>query len=246
MNQWRGKVVVVTGASSGIGAAICRKLVEEGCVVVGLARRLELMQQLAESVEGKPGKIHALKTDMTVEEEIKAAFEWISSNVGPVHVLVNNAGVMNCTNLVMGETSKWRQVLETNVLGLCIATREAIQIMKKNNVEGHIVNINSVAGHKQVYLPMTNLYSASKHAITNLTEMFRLEMIAENIRVKITSLSPGLVETDLLHHDHLADIIKSFPMLKSEDVANALIYILSTPPNVQVSELTIKPYGEMQ
>jgi NADP+-dependent farnesol dehydrogenase len=99
--------------------------------VVGLARRVERVEELAKKLKGKKGKLHAVKADISKEEDILNAFKWTSDNVGPVHILVNNAGVAQKTNLTTeGDTEKWRQIFETNVMGLCIATREAVKIMQ--------------------------------------------------------------------------------------------------------------------
>jgi NADP+-dependent farnesol dehydrogenase len=131
LDRWVGKVAIVTGASGGIGAAIAQQLVEEGLQVVGLARRSERVEELAKKLHGKKGKLHAVKADISKEEDILNAFKWTSDNLGPVHVLVNNAGVAENTNLTtQGDTKKWKNVFDTNVMGLCIATREAVNIMK--------------------------------------------------------------------------------------------------------------------
>ncbi|XP_017777411.1 PREDICTED: farnesol dehydrogenase-like [Nicrophorus vespilloides] len=247
MDRWRGKVAIVTGASAGIGAAICARLVEEGCVVVGLARRVELVQQQAEKLKGKRGKLYAVKVDMSVEDDILKAFKWTTENLGPVHVLVNNAGVLTNANLISGETSQWKTVLDTNVLGLCIATREAIQNMQANKVEGHIVHINSITGHTPIYMQNTNVYGASKYAVTNLTEILRKELIDEKIKIKVSSISPGLVNTVLLNNigkEEVQSYVEQAPKLNSEDVADAVAYVIGTPPHVQIHELTIKVVGE--
>jgi NADP+-dependent farnesol dehydrogenase len=131
LDRWIGKVAIVTGASGGIGAAIAQQLVEEGLQVVGLARRVERVEELAKKLQGKKGKLHGVKADISKEEDIINAFKWTSDNLGPVHILVNNAGVSEKTNLTTeGDTEKWRKVFDTNVMGLCIATREAVKIMK--------------------------------------------------------------------------------------------------------------------
>ncbi|KAJ3660773.1 hypothetical protein Zmor_005205 [Zophobas morio] len=132
MDRWRGKVAIVTGASADIGAAIAKQLVEEGLHVVGLARRSERVEDLVKQLEGKKGKLYALKTDISKEKDILKAFKWVSDNLGPVHILINNAGIIQQTNLTEGDTEKWKKIFDTNVLGLCIATREAVKIMKAN------------------------------------------------------------------------------------------------------------------
>lgn len=186
LNRWKGKVAIVTGASAGIGASIVGTLVEEGINVVGLARRVERVEEIAKSLNGKPGKLYAVQADISKEEDILKAFKWTTENVGPVSILINNAGVVKQTNLVEGNTKMWKQIFDTNVIGLCIATREAVKIMKASNIEGHIIHINSVLGHKLPYQPFFNVYPASKYSVTALTETLRQELNHVGSKIKIS------------------------------------------------------------
>ncbi|KAF2887957.1 hypothetical protein ILUMI_18216, partial [Ignelater luminosus] len=186
MNRWKGKVAIVTGASAGIGAEIATQLVEAGLIVVGLARRKERIDELAKTLENKSGKLYSFKADVSKEQDVLDAFRWVKDNVGPVHILVNNAGFRRNTNLIDGDASMWKEIMDTNVLGLCIATREAVKDMRANNVEGHIVHINSVAGHKVSNLPQLSVYPASKHAVTALTETLRQELNYIGSKIKIS------------------------------------------------------------
>ncbi|RZC37570.1 adh short and/or KR domain containing protein, partial [Asbolus verrucosus] len=227
MDRWVGKVAIVTGASAGIGAAIAAKLVEEGLQVAGLARRSERVEELAKKLQGKKGTLHAIKADMSKEEDILNAFKQVSEKLGPVHVLINNAGLLLKTNLVDGDTEKWKKILDTNVLGLCIATREAVKIMRANNIDGHIVHINSIGGHAVPNFPHCNVYPASKHAVTALTETLRQELNQLGSKIKITSVSPGAVATefldssDILTDPKIKEQLSKIPFLKSEDIADS-------------------------
>ncbi|KAJ8964931.1 hypothetical protein NQ317_015397 [Molorchus minor] len=223
MDRWVGKVAVVTGASSGIGAAVAEQLVENGLKVVGLARREDVLIDLAHKLTGKKGKLYPIKTDVSKEGDIMNAFKWTKENVGPVHILVNTAGMLKVGNTLSdGDAETWRNTFDVNVLGLCISTREAVRDMKANNVDGHIIHINSLAGHNVYNLSGFNVYSASKYA----------------------NLSPGLVLTDILPAGY-SDIVKTMKkenrILYAQDIADAIIYALSTPPHVQIQELTIRP-----
>lgn len=184
MDRWKGKVAIVTGTSAGIGVAIVEQLVEAGVIVVGLARRIERVEELAKKLANKPGKLHAFKADMTKEENILDAFQWTKKNIGPVSILVNNAGVAKPATLTEGETHLWKAIYDTNVLGLCIATREAVKQMRENNIDGHIIHINSIAGHKVV--GGSSVYSSSKFAVTALTETLRQELNSLKTKIKIT------------------------------------------------------------
>ncbi|XP_969915.1 farnesol dehydrogenase [Tribolium castaneum] len=248
IERFVGKVAVVTGASAGIGAAIATQLVENGLIVIGIARRIELIEQkVAELCEHK-GKLYAYKADLSKEEEIVEAFKWIEENVGPVHILVNNAGSSKDTTLYDGDTNAWRSVLDLNILTLCIATREAIKSMRNNDINGHIIHINSIFGHRVPTLVGLNIYSASKFAVTALTETLRQELNSIGSKIKVTSVSPGLVQSELTTQNPDPDkraYYESAPILRPEDIADGVVYALSTPEDVQVHELTIKPMGEV-
>lgn len=151
-----------------------------------MARRKERVEELAKTLQGQPGKLHPFQGDVTKEADILAAFKWTESNLGPVSILINNAGIARNTSLIEGETSKWKEVLDTNVMGLCIATREAVKMMRQNKIDGHIVNVNSILGHQALAFPGINVYSASKHAVTALTETVRNELNDIKSKIKIT------------------------------------------------------------
>ncbi|KAJ3630073.1 hypothetical protein Zmor_027105 [Zophobas morio] len=231
MDRWAGKLAIVTGASSGIGAAVADALVEKGLIVLGVARRSERIEERAKQLSGKKGKLHVIKADLTKEEDIVKVFKWSKDNLGPVHILVNNAGRVAHTNLTEGKTEDWKSVFDLNVLGLCIATRELI------------------VGHQVVNYPGLNVYPASKFAVTALTETLRQELNHQSLKIKITSFSPGAVESEMstlnpnLSPERKAALEK-MPILKSEDIAHGIVYALSTSEHVQVHELTIKPVGE--
>ncbi|XP_063911294.1 farnesol dehydrogenase-like [Zophobas morio] len=250
MKRWKGKVAIVTGASAGIGAAIVEQLVDAGLQVVGFARRTDKIEALAKKLCRTKGKLHAVKVDISKEEDILAGFKWVSEKLGPVSILINNAGVLPNSTLVDGSTEEWKKVFDTNVMGLCVATREAVKIMKANRIDGHIIHINSVAGHKVPNIPNMNVYPASKHAVTALTETLRQELNSLGLKIRITSVSPGGVTTELLEANNyvtdpnVKEFLKTVPYLKAEDVADAVSYVLGTPEHVQVHELLIKPVGE--
>nr|CAD7597154.1 unnamed protein product [Timema genevievae] len=246
MKRWSGKVALVTGASVGIGAAIVQELVKHGLKVVGLARRAEKVEELAAGLKSAPGKLYAVKADISKEEDILAAFDWIKKNLGGVDILINNAGLGTTDTLSNVGDGSW-QVLDVNLKGLSIFTREALKSMKERGVnDGHIIHINSIAGH---YLPSffpVTMYHASKHAVTVLTEGLRRELVQLGSKTKVTSISPGLVETEFanIRGPEGKKVYKENPVLQAKDLADAVIYTLGTPPHVQVHEITIKPTGE--
>lgn len=192
MDRWANKTAVVTGASSGIGAAIVIDLVKAGMNVVGLARRVERVNELQNRIPSHcKGKLYAIRCDITKENDIKAAFEWVEQNTGGVDVLVNNAGIMNQVNLIDENNSDAiRSTIDTNLMGPVLCTREAFQSMRKRGVDGHIIMINSTLGHKVFYLvgqtASTNIYPPTKFGITAMTEVLRQEFQSFGTKIKVT------------------------------------------------------------
>lgn len=192
MDRWIEKTAVVTGASSGIGAAICVDLIKAGVNVVGLARRKERIEALKEKIPASAtGKLYAIKCDLTQESDIKSAFSWIEGNLGGTDILVNNAGIIKTMNLLDAEnTTNLRETIDTNILAVAICSREAFQSMKKRGINGHIIHINSGAGHKIPYFvglyPSFNIYPSTKFAVTAMTEVMRQELQSFGTKIKVT------------------------------------------------------------
>lgn len=191
MDRWLGKVAVVTGASAGIGAATTLGLVKVGLKVIGLARRVEKVEELRHQIPADAkGSLFSYKCDVSSEADIKAAFNWITENFGGVDVLVNNAGVFMSTTLSgTGDSELLKQTLDTNVMGTVLCTREAYQSMKSRGVAGHVFIVNSVVGHSVPFMPnftSFNMYPASKYALTAITEILRQEFISDKSKVKVT------------------------------------------------------------
>ncbi|XP_034128153.1 farnesol dehydrogenase-like isoform X2 [Drosophila guanche] len=244
MDRWLNRVAVVTGASSGIGAACCKDLVAKGMVVVGLARREERLQELKASLpKDQQSRFHGRKCDVSVEQQVVDTFAWVDQTLGGADVLVNNAGILGKLHITDPDNAAdLRAVLDTNVLGVSWCTREAFISQQRRNVnDGHIVIINSVVGHKVPVFPGVGLkmYAPSKHAVSALTEVLRQEFLLKKTETKITSVSPGAVDTEIVDAGKNA-----MGMLRAQDIADAVTYCIQTPPNVQIHELTIKPVGE--
>ncbi|XP_055529548.1 farnesol dehydrogenase-like [Wyeomyia smithii] len=248
MDRWKNRVAAVTGASAGIGWAISKALVQSGMIVVGMARRAEKIEELKMSLPANMrDRLHACKCDVNSEQDIIAAFKMIDSKFGGADVLINNAGVLKDTQLIRpGNTQLIRDVVNTNIVGLIFCAREAYQSMKRRNVDGHIVNMNSVVGHGVPVgvdtLTTYNVYPATKHAVTALTETLRIELLNDNSKVKVTSISPGAVRTDIFNDPQM--LKKAIPFLEADDIANSVVHVISTPKHVEIKELTIKPLGE--
>lgn len=246
--RWRAKTAVVTGASSGIGAAVARSLVGAGLRVVGCARRGERLEALAADL-GEAFVPRAL--DLRDVGAIEAAFRDIARTQGGIDVLVNNAGLGHKAPLVSADAELWREMLEVNVLALCVCTREVVQDVKRRaasegarGVEGHIVHISSMAAHRVP--PESGVYSASKHAVRALTEALRQELWQEDAPLRVTSISPAFVETEFAAKYHGDDGAASrtygqYRVLQPDDVAHAVLYALGQPAEVQVHDLLVRP-----
>ncbi|KAI4454440.1 dehydrogenase/reductase sdr family member 11 [Holotrichia oblita] len=245
LERWVGKVAIVTGASSGCGAAIAERLVAEGRRSSKTHRK---SGRTCKKLSNKQGKLYPIKADITKEEDILAAFAWIKENLGTVDILINNAGTSKNTTLSDGDTEMWRQILETNVLGLCVTTREAIKDMRTNSIAGQIIHIGSVLGHYVAHVPKVNMYSASKFAVRALTETLRQELLTSGTKIRVCSISPGPVDTEFIKTEKAAEefteLFEAMPKLEADDVADAVIYVLSTPPHVQVQDIFLRPLGE--
>ncbi|CAL1260848.1 unnamed protein product [Larinioides sclopetarius] len=145
MDRWQGRVALVTGASAGIGAELCRALVKHGMVVVGCARNVEKIKAIAEEINVKisPGKLVPIKCDLTKESEILALFDEISKTYSRLDVCINNAGLAHDSPLLTGSTSSFRNMLDVNVMALCICTQQAVKLMQGKKIDdGQIININ--------------------------------------------------------------------------------------------------------
>lgn len=213
MDRWLNRTAVVTGASSGIGAACCKDLVAKGLVVVGLARRENRLQELkAELPADQAARFHYRKCDISDEQQVIDTFAWIDQTLGGTDVLINNAGIVRYTTITKeGNGADLRAILDTNVLGVSWATREAFQSQLRRKIDdGHIVIVNSIVGHGVPFMPgfSFNMYAPSKHAITALTEVLRQEFLAQGTKTKITvssSADPHVAERSILIHSSLTE-----------------------------------------
>jgi len=244
------KKAVVTGASAGIGEAIIRDFAKAGINVIGLARRSEKVEEIAKQLGETPGKIYAHKCDVSDLESVKDAFKWIEAKFDFIHILVNNAGVAYKMQILDDNdvTEKINAIINTNVTGLVHCTREAVRLMKKSEDYGMIINVGSIVGHSIPFRDNSlNMYSPSKFAVTAISEVLRQELILQdNKRIRVSNLSPGGVQTDMSTPANVnpEEFFANKPVLQPEDVAQAVKFLLKTPYNVNISQLTIKPVGE--
>lgn len=246
MEKWVGRVALVTGASVGTGAAITRALVKHGMKVVGCARNVQQIESIRDELKGEKGQLIPIKCDLTKEEEILAMFKKIQKDLGGVDVCINNAGLSHCAPLLSGSTADWKNMLDVNVLGLCICTREAFQQMQKNKVDdGHIILMNSLSGHRVVPNAEGHFYSVTKCAVSAILEGIRNELHMLNSHIRVSSVSPGIVATEFHQRMYKSPevgkrICSRMKCLEGEDLANAVIYALSAPAHVQVHDILVR------
>src|SRR5208283_1523477 len=192
MENIKGKVVVITGASSGLGEATARLLSAEGASVVLGARRVDRIQSLANELNNKGGKALALATDVTDHDQVKKLVDSAMQKFGRIDVMINNAGIMPHSPLERLKIDDWNRTIDVNIKGVLYGIAAALPHMKQQKA-GHIINVSSVAGHKVA--PAGAVYAATKHAVRALSEGLRQEVKPYNIRT--TVISPGAVATEL-------------------------------------------------
>ena len=247
MERWRGKTAFVTGASAGIGAAVAETLALAGVKVAGCGRRLGRLEALREKLAGQGAIFMPLELDLRDEAQTIAGFDAIRSAWGGVDILVNNAGLGHKAPLLSGQTSHWREMLEVNVLALCVCTREAAADMRRRGDDGHIIHISSMSAHR---VPKSSgVYSATKFAVRSLTEGLRMELREAGSSIRVTAISPGFVETEFAAHysksEEAARLTYSrFKVLDPQDVANSVVYVLEQPPHVQLHDLLMRPTAQ--
>ncbi|MDO6563132.1 SDR family oxidoreductase [Amphritea sp. 1_MG-2023] len=239
-----GKKAWVTGASSGIGQATARLLAAEGADLVISARRQAKLQQLADELRATGRDITVAPLDVTDRQAVQQVGEQIAAQ-GGVDILINNAGTMPISPLINGRVDEWELMIDTNIKGVLYAINAVYSGMAERK-QGHIVNISSIAA-RQTY-PSAGVYAGTKHAVRAISDTLRKEAIRYGVRV--TDVQPGAVDTELpdsIVHEKIRAAVKdnmyseTQDNLKPEDIANAILYAVTQPAHVDVSELLIRP-----
>jgi NADP-dependent 3-hydroxy acid dehydrogenase YdfG len=245
IERWRGKVALVTGASSGIGAAIAKALAAAGLKVAVAARDPERMARIEATIQAGGGVGACFPVDLSKVESIHALFGAVRKRWGGVDVLINNAGLGFNGPQATGKPEEWREMLDVNVLALAVCCQEALKDMEGKQ-DAAIYNISSLAGHRVVGNRGVDFYAATKFAVRALTDGLRFELAAKQSPVKLGMISPGMVDTDF---DSRAKRGQSrakapFELLKPEDIADVVLYLLGTPRRVQIHDILIRPVGQ--
>jgi NADP-dependent 3-hydroxy acid dehydrogenase YdfG len=236
----KGKVVVITGASSGLGEATARHLANQGAKLVLRARRLERLQHLADELSLGTGA--AIKTDVTNCDQVRNLVDHAVQMHGRIDVLVNNAGLMPHSPIERGKVRDWERTIDVNIKGVLYGIAAALPYMKAQK-GGHIINVSSVAGH--LVRPGSAVYAATKHAVRVISEGLRQEVKPYNIRSTI--ISPGAVASELPNSITEPDVaagIRDFYekyAISAKSFADMVAFAMSQPEDVDINEILFRP-----
>jgi NADP-dependent 3-hydroxy acid dehydrogenase YdfG len=235
------KVVVITGASSGLGEATARRLAQEGARLVLGARRLDRLEALAAELQATGAQVAVQATDVTQAEQVQALVDLALDRYGRVDVMLNNAGLMPHSPLDRRRLEDWDRMIDVNIKGVLYGIAAVLPSMQAQQ-SGHIINVSSVAGHK--VRAGSTVYSATKHAVRIISEGLRQEVKPYGIRTTI--LSPGAVATELPNSISEADVAENVRKLyelaiPADAFARAVVYALSQPDDVDINEILFRP-----
>lgn len=260
MQSLEGKVALVTGASSGIGAAVATALAAAGANVVAGARRTDRLAELAGATaagqgdpvdtdvapRATPGEIFPVKLDVTDEQSVRDAVAATVERFGRLDLVVNNAGVMLVGAVQTADTSEWNRMVQTNLLGSMYVAHAALPHLLES--KGTIIQTSSTSGRSAS--AGNGAYAATKFGINAFTEALRQEVTAQGVRV--VQIAPGMVDTELATHvtdpailEMAAKLYASVRTLRPEDIAEAVLYAVNQPPHVAVNEILIRPTDQV-
>lgn len=242
----RGRIAIVTGATSGIGEATALKLASSGFDLILTGRRAERLNTLADRIRGMHRHCLALAFDVRDEAAVKENLGNLPEPWNHVELLINNAGLSQGLNPVhQAPMSDFNTMLDTNVKGLLLCCQAVLPGMQARN-SGHIINVSSIAG-KEIY-PNGNVYCASKHAVEAISKSMRIELLP--LGIKVSTVSPGLVETEFslvrFHGDEAraSQVYQGYQPLSAADVADAIHYIATAPEHVNIADILILPKAQ--
>lgn len=241
MTVLKGKVVVITGASSGIGETTARLLASQGVHLMIGARRVEKLEALASDIRADGGSVAVQRLDVTDLVQMQATIEETQRHFGRVDAIVNNAGVMPLSPLEALKIEEWNRMIDVNIRGVLHGIAAGLPVMQKQGF-GHFINIASIGAYEVT--PTAAVYCATKYAVRAITDGLRQETAGQGIRV--TLVSPGVTQSELaesITDNKAREFMKEYRRiaLPATAIAGAIIYALEQPDNVDVSELVIKP-----
>ncbi len=247
MEQKKSKVVIITGASSGIGRATAMLLASEGEKVVLAARREEKLQEIQYEITKAGGTCIYLKTDVSILEDMKKLVEYTMQQFDRVDVLINNAGIMLLSQLREGKVNEWDKMIDVNIKGMLYGINSVLPVMRKQKT-GHIVTIASTAGYSVD--PTGAVYSGTKYAIRAIMEGLRKEESPIS-NIRSTIVSPGLTATELSNHISTTEVRNMVEQMKQialspDSIARAISYAINNTEETSISEIIVRPTAQFQ
>jgi len=247
MKKLENRIVLITGASAGIGKACAFAFAEEGADLLLTARRVERLNKLAEELVSKHGvKVKALKLDVRNHNAVKNTLSSLDDKWKNIDLLINNAGLARgFSKIYEGKVDDWEEMIDTNIKGLLYVTRHVLPQMVEQQ-RGHIINIGSVAGHETY--PSGNVYAATKFAVDALTKSIRMDVLDKNI--KVSTVDPGLVETEFSvvrfsgDKEKAGNVYKGIIPLTGADIADAVLFCATRAEHVNINELILTPLAQ--
>lgn len=239
----KNKVVIITGASSGIGEATAVKLAKQGSKVVLTARREDKLESLKDRITSDGGQALVVTSDVTKKEDFENLVSKALDEFGTIDAIINNAGVMPLSYIKKLKTDEWEQMIDINIKGVLNGVAAVLPTLIKNK-GGHIINISSSAAHN--YFPGGAVYCATKAAVKMFSEGLRQEL-APKYGINVTSIEPGAVNTELTETITDEDILEKLSemqkmkTLESEDIAEAILYALAQPQRANINDVYIMP-----
>ncbi len=238
------RTAVITGASGGIGAAPARRLAASGASVALLARRPDAVEEVTRDITAGGGTAVSVVCDVASPDDLARAADHVARHLGPVDLLVNNAGVMHSSLVAEARAEEWRTMVDTNVLGVLYTTSAFLPALTRAARSGRradIVNVSSIAG-TAMFAPGFAVYNATKAAVSALSATLRAELLADGIRV--TDLRPGLAATEVGRHlpqDVLDGFHQEHRALSPEEIADAVVFVTDRPGHLTVPSLVVTP-----
>ena len=241
MSNIQDMVVIITGASSGIGEATAKELASKGAKLVLAARREDRLQKLQEEIQNNGGQAIYKVTDVALSEQMEELADYALKAFGKIDVMVNNAGVMPLSPVYEKKINEWDSMIDVNIKGVLYGIAAVLPSMRERK-EGHIINVSSIAGH--LVFPASAVYSGTKFAVRAITEGLRIEECSNNIRTTI--ISPGSIATELteaISGSELKSAIDENMKIAIEpaSIARAIAFAIEQPSDVAINEMIIRP-----
>jgi NADP-dependent 3-hydroxy acid dehydrogenase YdfG len=247
MSNIQEKVVIITGASSGIGEAAAKELASKGAKLVLAARREDRLKKLQDEIEQSGGEAVYKVTDVSLHQQMEDLAAYALNKFGKIDVLVNNAGIMPQAFLALKKVDEWDRMIDVNIKGVLYAIGAVLPSMRERK-SGHIINLSSVAGHN-IY-PGGTVYCGTKHAVRAISEGLRQEEAMSGTNIRVTNISPGAVTSELLETTTdpamkagLDDFYKI--AIDADSIARAVAFAIEQPSDVGINEMIIRPTAQV-